>query len=140
MALVLSLSSSFSLAFWKCSLFKYDDYWWCDIVRARFWRWLWILVVVSVLPLLSALSFFGFKINDWSYYMYNLVNATNMLKEKSHIYGFVKKKWRSESLSSMSMLYIWLFVCISKFRSAWRIQWNWQHKHKHIQQNTMCYK
>lgn len=42
-----------------------------------------ILVVVSVLPLLSALSFFGFKINDWPYYMYNLVNAANMLKEKS---------------------------------------------------------
>lgn len=49
------------------------------------------LVLVSVLLFIRS-GFFGFKINDWPYYMYNLVNATNMLlkREKNltrHIYG-----------------------------------------------------
>lgn len=44
--------------------------------------------------------FFGFKINDWSYYMYNLVNATKMLKEKL--------KW----IVVVDVNFVYMIICI----------------------------
>lgn len=96
----------------RCSLFKYDyrcaGCCVCFVyvflinstaLRARVRSLIYSMCVYTIFALDLALAFglglglgfalfirfgfFGFKINDWPYYMYNLVNAMKMLKEKS---------------------------------------------------------
>lgn len=89
-----------------CSLFKYD---YCVLCILFVWRFICFNMVFGVgfdfgfcfwsrswLCSLSASAFFGFRINDWPYYMYNSVNATNMLHSKeshmTHLWHVKKKE------------------------------------------------
>lgn len=78
------------------------------------------LVLVLVLLFIRLFGFFGFKINDWPYYMYNLVDASNMLFETRkkltrHIFGLGE----NEMIKHISLyLILWME----------RIQWLLSHR------------